>query len=63
MNKFELIIFSALVVIAVMVVFDFITYIIRSAPKKAIFSQITWFIGLLCTMALIYWYMNGRKFL
>jgi len=63
MNKLELIIFSILAVISALVAFDFIVYIFKSAPKLSYFSKRMWKIGLASSMALVYWYMNGMKFL
>lgn len=63
MNKFELIIFSILAVISALVAFDFIVYIFKSAPKSSYLTKKMWKIGLVSAMALVYWYMNGMKFL
>ena len=63
MNKIELIVFSIIAVIATAVSFDFVIYILKSAPKSAYFYKRTWAIGFLCIIALVYWYLNGMKFL
>lgn len=64
MNKIELIIFAVLaVVISALVAFDFITYVLKSSPKSSYLTKRMWSLGLLTTMALVYWYMNGMRFL
>jgi hypothetical protein len=63
MNKIELIIFAVLSVISALVAFDFITYVLKSSPKSSYLTKIMWLLGLLTTMALVYWYMNGKRFL
>lgn len=63
MNKIELIIFSVLSVISALVAFDFIAYVLKSSPKSSYLTKRMWSLGLLTTMALVYWYMNGMRFL
>lgn len=63
MNKIELIIFAIVSVISIMTIFDFIVYVLKSAPKRAYFNKLHWVIGLITTMALVYWYMNGMRFI
>ncbi len=62
MNKFELIIFSIMAVVAVITTFDFVVFVIKPAPCRAYFRKPIWFIGLICIMGLVYWYMNGMRF-
>lgn len=63
MNKYEIIIFAILSVISAMTAFDWVVYVLRPAPKMAYFRKRTWLLGILTTMALVYWYMNGMKFI
>ena len=63
MDKIELIIFAVLFVISALVAFDFITYVLKSSPKLSYLTKRMWLLGLLTTMALVYWYMNGKRFL
>jgi hypothetical protein len=63
MNKYEMIIFSILAVLSVLVMFDFITYTFKSVPKRAILSKLIWKVGLLSIVILVYWYMNGMRFI
>ena len=63
MNKFELIIFAILAVISTLVAFDFVVYILKSAPRSSYFAKRIWTLGMLTTMILLYWYMNGMRFL
>jgi hypothetical protein len=63
MNKTELIWFSICVVLAVITSFDFIVYTLKSAPKQSILYRWVWMLGLGAITALVYWFMNGYKFL
>ena len=63
MNKIELIAFSILAVISAMTAFDFITYVLKTAPKSSYLTKRVWSFGTICIMALVYWYMNGMRFL
>ena len=61
MDKIELIIFAVLFVISALVAFDFITYVLKSSPKSSYLTKRMWLLGLLTTMALVYWcFENGR---
>ena len=60
--KTELIIFAVLAVISAVTAFDFVAFILKPAPKVAYFKKRTWLLGLLTTIALVYWYMNGKHF-
>ncbi len=62
MNMFEKILFAILFVIALVVTFDFVVYVIKSAPKTSYFSKRTWYVGLFALMALVFWYINEMKF-
>jgi hypothetical protein len=62
MSKTEIIIFAILAVISAMTAFDWITFVVKSAPKQAYFTKRIWLLGILTTIALVYWYMNGMKF-
>lgn len=63
MNKFELVAFSVLAVISALVWFDFISYVLKSSPKSSHLTKAFWRLGCLTTMVLVYWYMNGMRFL
>ncbi len=63
MNKTELIIFAITFVISAAVIADFLIFNIKSGARTAYFSKVTWRIGFLTTIALVYWYMNGMRFL
>jgi hypothetical protein len=63
MNKIELIAFSILAVISAMTAFDFITYVLKHSPKSSSLTKRFWSFGTICIMALVYWYMNGMRFL
>ncbi len=63
MNKSELIAFAILFTVSAAVTIDFLVFTIKSGAKSSYFSKLTWRIGFLATMALVYWYMNGMKFL
>lgn len=63
MEKIQLIIISVLIVVSVLADFDFITYILRPSPKESFFSVRFWFFGFISTMAVLYWILNGFKFL
>jgi len=63
MNRFELIIIAVLVVISAVTIFDWTVYVIKNAPKAAQLPKYMWSIGLLSLIALVYWYMNGMKFI
>lgn len=62
MNKIELIIFSVMTVISALTLFDFMTYVLKSAPKSSYFTRSMWRLGFLTTICIVYWYMNGMKF-
>lgn len=62
MEKIQLIIFAVLAVFASAMSLDYIIYLVKSAPKTACFSTRKWTVGMLCAMAVVYWYMNGGKF-
>lgn len=62
MSKIEMIIFAVLAVLSVATAFDWVAFVLKPAPKVAYFKKRTWILGLLATMALVYWYMNGMKF-
>lgn len=62
MSKIELITFSILAVISVITAFDFITYVLKSPPKSSYLTKRFWTFGTICTMALVYWFMNGMRF-
>ena len=51
---------AALFIIAA---FDFITYVFKSAPKRAMFSRKFWLVGTIAGGILAYWYFNGLKFI
>jgi len=63
MDKIGLIIFAALFTFVTAVAFDFVVFVLKSAPKQAYFSRRLWKLALLAAIALVYWYMNGMKFL
>lgn len=63
MNKIEMIIFAVLAVLSATTAFDWIAFVLKPAPKTAYFKKRTWLLGLLSTMALVYWYINGMKFI
>lgn len=63
MQKFELIIFAIVAVISAATSFDFVIFILKSAPKSSYFSKNKWILGMLCTMIVVYWFLNGYKFL
>lgn len=62
MEKLQLIIFSVLFVFSSVMALDYISYAIKSAPKTACFSKRKWVIGMLCAMAVVYWFLNGGTF-
>ena len=62
MKKIEMIIFAVVFVIFTINAFDFIIYVIKSAPKSAYLSKISWKVGLICMVVLVYWFVNGYKF-
>lgn len=49
-------------VYASMVVFDFIVYAVKAAPKTAIMTKLMWRIGFVCLVAIAYYIFNGEKF-
>lgn len=63
MNKIELIVFSVLAVISVITAFDFMTFVLKSPPKQSYLTKRFWTFGAICIMSLVYWYMNGMRFL
>ncbi len=63
MTKLELITFAICSVVTTVTGFDFIVFVLKSAPKTSYFSKLTWRIGLLTTVALVYWYMNNMRFI
>ncbi len=63
MNKIELIAFSITFVISAAVITDFLIYNIKTGARSTYFTNHVWRFGFLTTMALVYWYMNGMKFL
>lgn len=63
MNKIELIAFSILAVISAMTAFDFVTYVLKPSPKSSYLTKRFLSFGTICIMALVYWYMNGMRFL
>lgn len=63
MNKFEMIIFALTAVWSIAIVFDFTVYLLKTGAKQSYFSKISWRIGFLTLSALVYWYINGMKFL
>jgi NO-binding membrane sensor protein with MHYT domain len=63
MNKIELIAFSILAVISAITAFDFITYVLKASPKSSYLTKRFWIFGTICIMGVVYWYMNGMRFL
>jgi hypothetical protein len=63
MNKIEMIVFAFIAVYTTIIGFDFMVFIIKSAPKQSLFSLRFWRFGLLTASLLVYWYLNGMKFL
>ncbi len=63
MTKLELITFAICSVITAATGLDFIVYVLKNAPKISYFSKLTWRIGLITTIALVYWYMNNMRFI
>jgi len=63
MNKIETIVFALISVFTTAVAFDFIVFVLKSGAKASYFSKLSWRIGLLTASALVYWYINGMKFL
>lgn len=63
MHNLELILLAIIVVVNIIVGFDFIVYVIKNAPKSSIFSKRIWKIGLFCFILLVYWYLNNMKFI
>lgn len=63
MRTIELITFSVLAVISVMVIVDYLVYTFKSAPKTSVLKMRVWRLGMICIMALVYWFMNGMKFI
>jgi hypothetical protein len=61
--NYELLAFAIAVFFSVLTVFDITIYHIKSAPKRAMFTYWFWRMGYVSIIALIYWYMNGNKFL
>lgn len=61
--KIEIIILAILIVLSAITGFDFIVYVLKSAPKSSYFTKRMWIFGFLSTIALVYWYLNGMKFL
>lgn len=61
--KYELLIVAALLTLSVVLVFDFIVYVLRPAPKVSYFSKIYWRIAFFAIIALVYYVLNGMKFL
>jgi hypothetical protein len=63
MKKLEIILFAVFLVFSFLASFDFIVYTLKSAPKISMFSRRFWLFGLISIIGLIYWYVNGMKFL
>jgi len=61
-KEIEIAIIAICAVYAVITVFDFSVYTIKSAPKSSSLTKTTWKIGAVCIVALVYWYLNGQKF-
>lgn len=51
------ILFSIATVIAALTGFDFVVYVIKSAPKSSYFSKAVWGLGLTCAIGLIFYYV------
>lgn len=63
MNYIEKIILAIIFVITILVSFDFIIYVLKSAPKQSYFSKLFWRLGFLSLIILVYWYINNMKFI
>lgn len=59
----EKLFFSIALVSSILSIFDFVLYAVRSAPKKAFLSRLFWKFGFICTIAVLYYFMNGMKFI
>jgi len=62
MNKYEIVALAICIAMTTVSGFDFIIYAVKSAPKKAMFKTTFWKLSFLCLCALIYWYINGMRF-
>lgn len=40
--------------------FDFVTYTLKAAPKRSVFSKRVWWLGLICFIIAIYWLINDK---
>jgi len=63
MGVIETIIFSIIFVTTFLVGFDFANFNLKIGARQAYFTKGVWRIGFICAIALVYWYMNGMKFI
>jgi len=62
-HRIELIITSVCFVFACIMIFDIVVYTFKSAPARATFSKRQWSLGLVSAMVVIYFILNGFKFI
>jgi len=58
----EKIILAILATYSGLTMFDWIIYMLKSAPKVSYFNSLTIRIGFIFLAVLVYWFINGCKF-